>query len=305
MSISSEICDLARDAEHNGLTLRRLQPRIGAEVCQCDVRALTPEQHSLVRRALDAYTVLIFRRQQLSRADLVKFAGQFGPYHVPDDPERYKTDAPDYPQIFIVSNIKGENGKPIGSLSSGEVGWHSDSSYLANSPETSCLYAVEIPAEGGDTSVCNQAAAYESLPDNLRQRITGRLIKHDQTFNAAGSRRVGVEVLNDPRLTPGTLHPAVCRNPRSGRLFLSLGRRRNAYLDGMELADSEELLDALWTHVTRPEHIYPHAWRPGDLMVWDNRMTMHRRAPFDDSARRLMYHVRLNGEPPSGPGEKT
>ena len=116
-------------------------------------------------------------------------------------------------------------------------------------------------------------------------------IKHDGTYNSGGYLRQGVTATDDPTKSPGAVHPLVCVHPDTGRHMLYLGRRRNAYLMGLELADSEALLDELWDFVARPEFAWEHVWKVGDLVLWDNRCTMHRRDPFDDSARRIMHRT--------------
>ena len=133
------------------------------------------------------------------------------------------------------------------------------------------------------------------MPADLRARIEGRRIKHDGTYNSAGLLRQGLEASNDPRTAPGSFHPAICRHPRTGRPVLYLGRRRNAWVEGMDEADSDALLDALWTHATEVAFTYTHAWQVGDLLIWDNRAVLHRREPFDPMARRLMHRTQVRG----------
>ena len=198
------------------------------------------------------------------------------------------------PEIYIVSNVK-LNGEPIGSLGDGEAVWHTDMSYLDVPPMASMLYALEVPPAGGNTSFCSMYAVYEALPDELRGRIANLKIKHDGTYNSGGYLRQGVAATDDPRTSPGAVHPLVCTHPDTGRRMLYLGRRRNAYLVGLELAESEALLDQLWAFVARPEFAWEHAWRVGDLVLWDNRCTMHRRDPFDASARRIMHRTQIKG----------
>ena len=158
------------------------------------------------------------------------------------------------------------------------------------------LYALEIPPSGGDTSFCSMYAAYEGLPADLRARVEGLYCKHDGTYNSGGYVRQGVTPTDDPRESPGMPHPVVCRHPESGRRGLYLGRRRNAYLMGLSLPDSEALLNALWEHVEKPELRWTHRWRVGDLVLWDNRCTMHRRDPFDPGNRRIMHRTQIKGE---------
>jgi taurine dioxygenase len=145
------------------------------------------------------------------------------------------------------------NGQPIGSLGAGEAAWHTDMSYLDVPPLASMLYALEVPRAGGNTSFCSMYAVYEVLPVELKSQIQGLTIKHDGTYNSGGYVRQGVTATDDPRTSPGAGHPLVCTHPDTKRRMLYLGRRRNAYLMGLEIVDSEALLDELWDFVARPE----------------------------------------------------
>jgi len=199
------------------------------------------------------------------------------------------------PEIYIVSNIKVD-GEAIGSLGDGEAVWHTDMSYLDVPPKASMLYSLEVPPRGGNTSFCNMYAIYDALPGKLKDRISGLRIKHDGTYNSGGYVRQGVTATDDPLTSPGAVHPLVCIHPDTNRRMIYLGRRRNAYLVGLELADSEALLDELWSFVDRPEFAWEHAWRVGDLVMWDNRCTMHRRDAFDPNSRRIMHRTQVKGE---------
>src|SRR5258708_13622649 len=126
---------------------------------------------------------------------------------------------------------------------------------------------------------------YEAVLDGLKRRIANLKIKHDGTYKSGGYLRQGVTATDDPRTSPGAIHPLVCTHPDTGRRMLYLGRRRNAYLMGLELADSEALLDELWDYVARPQFAWEHVWRVGALVLWDNRCTMHRRHPFHPPPR--------------------
>jgi taurine dioxygenase len=123
-------------------------------------------------------------------------------------------------------------------------------------------------------------------------------VKHDGTYNSGGYVRQGVTPTDDPRQAPGMLHPLVCTHPESGRRMLYLGRRRMAWIEGLSLADSDALLDEIWAHATRPEISFTHRWRVGDLVLWDNRCTMHRRDPFDAASRRVMHRTQIKGAAP-------
>jgi taurine dioxygenase len=107
--------------------------------------------------------------------------------------------------------------------------------------------------------------------------------------------RKGIQPTDDPHKAPGTWHPAVCRHPVTGAASLYLGRRRNSFIEGLSPAESTELLDALWGHIDGPDLRYQHKWRVGDLLLWDNRSTMHRRDPFDEKARRIMHRTQIKG----------
>ena len=127
------------------------------------------------------------------------------------------------------------NGESIGSLGDGEAVWHTDMSYLDMPPKASMLYALEVPVSGGNTSFCSMYAIYDALPGELKNRIAGLKIKHDGTYNSGGYVRQGVTSTDDPLTSPGAVHPLVCMHPETGKRMLYLGRRRNAYLVGLEL----------------------------------------------------------------------
>jgi taurine dioxygenase len=201
-----------------------------------------------------------------------------------------------YPEIYVVSNVLRGDGKPIGSLGAGEAVWHTDMSYLEQPPKASMLYALEVPPAGGNTAFVDLYAPVDALPDAIRRAVAGRQVKHDGTYNSGGYVRAGVTATDDPVAAPGMLHPVICSHPESGRPCLYLGRRRNAYITGLPLAESEALLNAVWAIVDKPEFVWTHRWRVGDLVLWDNRCTMHRRDPFDAAQRRVMHRTQVKGE---------
>jgi taurine dioxygenase len=270
---------------------------LGAEIMAGDLRALDDDGFTRVVKAWRDHAVVLFRDQILTDADLIAFSRRFGDLDIAPVQENGRRFVDGIPEIYIVSNVK-VNGEAIGSLGDGEAAWHTDMSYLAAPPKASMLYALEVPPRGGNTSFCSMYAIYESLPDALKTRIAGLTIKHDGTYNSGGYLRQGVTPTGDPRTSPGALHPLVCTHPETGRRLLYLGRRRNAYIAGMALEESEALLDELWTYVARPEAAWEHVWRVGDLVLWDNRCTMHRRDAFDPGARRIMHRTQIKGEAP-------
>jgi taurine dioxygenase len=192
----------------------------------------------------------------------------------------------------VISNIKVD-GAPIGGLGDGEAIWHADMTYVEHPPMASILYALEVPPSGGDTYWASMYAAYETLPAELKERIADRRAIHDATYNSAGQMRKGYAEVADPRSAPGARHPLVRLHPETGRKSLFLGRRRNSYIEGLEIAESERLLDALWAHATQPRFTFRQQWCVGDVVVWDNRCTLHRRDAFDPSARRLLHRTQI------------
>jgi taurine dioxygenase len=268
---------------------------LGATVNGVDLRHLSEATFARIMQAWHEHSVLLFRGQTLTDQDLIAFSRRLGDLDWAPVQETGRRFVEGLPEIYIVSNVK-VNGEPIGSLGDGEAVWHTDMSYLDLPPKASMLYALEIPPTGGNTSFCTMYGIYEALPQQLRDRIAGLKIKHDGTYNSGGYVRQGVTPTDDPRQSPGAVHPLVCTHPANGRRMLYLGRRRNAYLVGLELAESEALLNELWSVVDRPEFSWEHVWRVGDLVLWDNRCTMHRRDAFDPNSRRIMHRTQVKGD---------
>lgn len=271
---------------------------LGAALRGVDLRHIGEADFAAIHRAWLDHSVLLFRGQDLADDDLLGFSRRFGTLDFAPIQENGRAFVEGHPELYVVSNVLGADGKPIGSLGAGEAVWHTDMSYLEQPPKASMLYALEVPAEGGDTWFSSMSAAFDRLPAGLRQGIEGLRVKHDGTYNSGGYVRAGVTPTDDPRQSPGAWHPLVCRHPETGRKMLYLGRRRNAYIDGLDLAQSETLLDEIWSHATDPAIAWRHQWRVGDLVLWDNRSTMHRRDPFDASTRRVMHRTQVKGEAP-------
>jgi taurine dioxygenase len=170
-------------------------------------------------------------------------------------------------------------------------------SYNPLPPRASLLYALEVPADGGNTGFLNMYSAYETLPESVKRAVEGKTCIHDSSRNSAGELRQGFQRTLDVRQTPGAVHPLVRRHPVTGRKALFLGRRPGAYIDGLSVEESEKLLDAVWAHATQECFAWYQKWRIGDLVMWDNRCVMHRRDAFDESLRRLMHRTQIVGEP--------
>ncbi len=286
---------MTRGTTPSGLSTRPLGPAVGLEIGGADLNRVTEAQMAEIVDCFGRASALLIRGQALTPEALVAFSRRLGELDEAPVNEAGKTVVAGLPELYVVSNIKDAGGVAIGSLGAGEAVWHTDMSYLENPPAASLLYAVEIPAQGGDTWVAGMVAALAGMEPALRARIEGRRIKHDGTFNSAGYVRQGLVATDDPLEAAGAFHPAICRQPRSGREALYLGRRRNAWVEGLERAESEALLDELWAHATQDQYCYKHRWRVGDVLIWDNRATLHRRDPFDAAARRLMHRTQVRG----------
>jgi len=281
---------MAQTAGH--VTVTPTGAALGADITGVDLRRIDDEDFAAIYRAWLDHQVLLVRDQHLSDGDLIAFSRRFGDLDLAPVQENGRRSVEGHPELYVVSNVI-ENGVAIGSLGSGEAVWHTDMSYLANPPKASALYALEVPDAGGDTMFCTMYGAWEALPAPLQQRIEGLQVKHDGTYNSGGYVRDGVTPTDDPRAAPGTLHPLVRVHPETGRRGLYLGRRRNAYIDGLPLEESDALLDEVWRHATDDRLTWRHHWRAGDLVLWDNRCTMHRRDAFDSSARRIMHRTQI------------
>jgi taurine dioxygenase len=267
---------------------------LGAEIRDVDVRKIRTSDFESIYRAWLDHQVLLFRGQQLSDEDLIAFSRRFGELDWAPIQETGRRFVEGHPEIYVVSNII-ENGQPIGSLGAGEAVWHTDMSYLEDPPKLSMVHALEIPPKGGNTYFCSMYCGYEYLPGELKRRAAGLILKHDATYNSGGYVRQGTEAIDDPVHSPGTYHPLVCTHPETQRRVLYLGRRRNAYIGGLALSESEALLDELWSYATQEACVWHIEWEVGDLVFWDNRCTMHRRDSFDADSRRILHRTQIKG----------
>lgn len=273
--------------------IRKLADALGAEIGGLDLsHSLSPELFSQIRAAWLEHLVIRIRGQKLSDPELLAFSRNFGELDPPGPNPLGRPFLADHPEMNVISNLK-RDGVPIGGLGDGEAIWHADMTYVERPPMAAILYAIEIPPAGGDTYWANMVAAYETLPEELKRRIEDLEAIHDATYNSAGTMRKGYRAITDPRSAPGARHPLVRTHPETGRRSLFLGRRRNSYIVGLDLSESENLLDALWAHATQPRFTFRQEWRVGDVLVWDNRCTLHRRDAFDPRARRLLHRTQV------------
>jgi taurine dioxygenase len=275
------------------MQVEKLAEALGAEVRGVDLsQPIAPRLFAQIRAAWLEHMVLRFCGQKLTGPQLLAFSRNFGELDPPGPNPLGRPFLPDHPEMNVISNIR-EGGVPIGGLGDGEAIWHADMTYVERPPMAAILYAIEIPPAGGDTYWANMVLAYDALPAALKRRVEGLEAVHDATYNSAGAMRKGYNEVTDPRTAPGARHRLVRTHPETGRRSLFLGRRRNSYIVGLELEESERLLDELWRHATQPQFTFRQQWRVGDVMVWDNRCTLHRRDAFDPSARRLLHRTQI------------
>ncbi|HET7365274.1 MAG TPA: TauD/TfdA family dioxygenase [Burkholderiales bacterium] len=275
------------------IEVHKIGDALGAEISGVDLaRPLAPEVFAEIRRAWLEHLVIRFRGQRLTDARLLAFSRFFGELEPPGPNPYGKPFLPEHPEMNVISNIKAD-GVPIGGLGDGEAIWHADMTYVETPPMAAILYALEVPPSGGDTYWANMYLAYETLPAKPKSAIEGRVAVHDATYNSAGMLRKGYKDITDPREAPGARHPLARVHDETGRKCLFLGRRRNSYIVGLPLDESEALLDELWAHAAQPQFTFRQQWRAGDVLVWDNRCTLHRRDAFDPSARRLMHRTQI------------
>jgi taurine dioxygenase len=279
MTISVKSLNAALGAEISGIDLSK-------PVAQADVDAI----EDAWRRRL----VVVFHDQSLSDPQLLAFSRRFGDLDPPGPNPYGEPFNKQHPEINVISNVM-EAGKPIGNLGDGEAVWHADMTYVDVPPKAAMLYSLEVPPSGGNTYFADMFAAYETLPADLEKAAEGKVAVHDASRNSAGMLRKGYKEVTDVRETVGARHPLVRTDPQTGRKALFLGRRPNSYVLGLDVAQSEALLDTLWAHATRLRFAMCHEWKVGDLLMWNNLSVLHRRDPFDPNSRRVMHRTQIKG----------
>ena len=277
---------------------------LGAEVRGIDLTTIDDAIFDRLHDIWLEHLLLVFRGQRFSADDLVTLVRRFGTpvtssaLHKRSLDERTANKVFSLPpEVTVVTNVK-ENGKPVGILGDGEVVWHSDFSFKEAPTAARMLLAVEIPPAGGLTYFTNCCAAYDTLPDAMKRRLSGMTIKQANIVDTAMQVRPGASLDMDIREVPGPSHPVISTHPETGRNMIFLGRRHGAYVNGLSLEDSEALLDELWAHTVQPKLTYVHEWAVGDIVVWDNRATLHKRDAFQSDSRRVLYAAQVEGHRP-------
>ena len=247
-----------------------------------------------LRQLWSNWGVLVFRRQALSEAELAAFCALFGPL---ERTVRSDWASPSVPEVTVLSNLKDGFGHPIGGLGDGELQWHSDQSYMVQPATGAALYALELPPEGGETFWVDLRAAYGAMPRRLRARLSGQRGIFDYTKRLAGYGRDSDQHISEEARaqTPPVTHALVRAHPETGDRSLYLDSTTTVGIDGMDPISGPALLEEVYAAATRDEFVYAHEWRVGDLVLWDNGFTMHRRTPFEPGARRGVVRMQPKG----------
>jgi taurine dioxygenase len=279
------------------ISIRNLDGALGAEVAGVDVSTPLPQTDiDAIENAWRERLVVVFHDQALSDPQLIAFSKNFGDLDPPGPNPFGQPFLKEHPELNVISNVV-EDGKPLGNLGDGEAVWHADMTYVEVPPKAAMLHALEVPPPeaGGNTYFANMFAAYDALPADLKKAVEGKVAVHDASRNSAGMLRKGYKEVTDVTQTVGARHPLVRTDPATRRKALFLGRRPNAYVLGLSVAESDALLDALWAHATQPRFAMCHEWKVGDLLMWNNLSVLHRRDPFDPKTRRVMHRSQIKG----------
>lgn len=259
-----------------------LSDALGVEVSGIDLRReMDEETFEAIHDAWIDNVIVLFRGQDLSDEDQERYCNRFGELELV---RSTRAQDEDHPSILLISNVE-DTGK-ITALGNGGMLFHYDQCYYEHPAKAAILYAVEVPAVGGHTLYGNCYTAYETLPDDIKLRIEGKRTLNYYSYGDATTRP---ETPN-PEM-PQWVHPMVRTVPESGRKALFVCRLMTIRIEGMDKSESDELLDFLFDHMEKPEFIYEHDWRVGDVMMWDNRCSIHARTDFPPEQRRMMRRI--------------
>jgi taurine dioxygenase len=276
-----------------------LSPACGAEIRGVDLtKPLARETVEAIRQAWDQHLVLVFRGQTITQEHQLAFASYFGDLgsrkKAPDQLRaRAEGVQQDHEKVLLVSNIKDENGIPIGAFGEGEFWFHIDSGYSAKPYKYTFLYALELPSTGGNTMFSNMYKAYEAVPTALKEKLKGRKALHIHEYNRAKQANAAGDISKIPH----HYHPVFVTHPGTGQKTLFVDRLMTTGLEGFDPAEGSAILDELYDVGERREFIFEHVWKLGDFLMWDNRCTIHARTDFPKEERRLLRRCTVEGEP--------
>jgi len=268
-----------------------LSPALGAEIRGVDVsRPLDDATFGRIRDAWHEHLVIVLRGQDLDEEAQVRFAERFGPL----SPIHTDHHSPTNKAVMYIGNRK-KDGKLVGALPLGEMQFHSDQCYKERPAAGTMLYGIDIPPEGGNTLFANAYKAYEALPEEVKRRIEGS--KAVQVYDYGGGVLDRKHMVK-PEEGVSFAHPVARTHPATGRKALYVNRLMTHSIEGMPHDESERLLSLMFETIERPDFIYEHRWRVGDLVLWDNRCSLHARRDFDPAENRWLRRVTIQGERP-------
>ncbi len=270
---------------------RPLAGNIGMEVLGVDLsQPLGDNVAGAIREALFEHCTLLFRGQDLEPAAQVRFTELFGPCE--PHPLNTRPTVPGHPQVLILQNRPGKRGAR-------NDYWHSDISHAPQPPSASILHAREVPEARGDTLICSMYAAWGQLSAAMQAMLAPLRAEHSGEPTLRRSAEAGTDALPITQVPPPSLHPVARTHPGSGRKALYVNPHFTTRFEDMSVEESRPLLDFLARHATRPENVYRHRWAVGDVLMWDNRCTMHYAVrDYDESMPRLMHRTTAGGERP-------
>jgi taurine dioxygenase len=292
MSLMSTIDAAADRGARTGLKFKPLTQYIGCEVLGIDLRQpVSPADASAIYRVWLDHAVLLFRDQDLAQEDLIRVTGIFGEFAPLGRPKHTLPSgfSKILPNIMLISNIR-ENGETIGALPDGEMMFHHDTIHRDDPHKATLLYSVEIPTYGGDTLFASGTGAYDTLDAATKKRLDGLKAVNYYVYNSVKR--------NDKQAVDASsqaVHPVVRTHEETGRKALYINRLMSVRIEGMPEAESDALLNTLFDHSEKPEFVYTHVWRKGDLIVWDNRCSSHARTDFPADQRRLLLRTTVKG----------
>jgi len=276
------------------MEIRRLTGHTAAEVVGVDLtRAVSAEARAALNRAFVDHSVLVVRDQELAPRQMLAAVELFGSVF---RQHNTRFALPDCPEIHYISN---QDRFPDGTRYIPGEGWHTDHSNDTRPPKATVLHAVSLPDHGGDTQYANMAAAYAALPTGMRERIAGLMAIHVYQSSHSGRKLMGLPDAAKERVPNAVLHPVVRTHPENGRRSIYINPIRIEGVVGMDHREALPLLDDLLAHATQEAFQYRHEWRPGDLVLWDNRCLLHKaNGDYDMAQTRYLYRVMLQGDVP-------
>jgi taurine dioxygenase len=292
MSMTSTIDVQAGRQAPSAPQFKPLTKYIGCEVLGIDLREpVPPASAAAIYQTWLDHGVLLFRDQQLEQEDLIRVTGIFGEFAPLGRPKHTLPSgfSKILPNIMLISNIR-ENGETIGALPDGEMLFHHDTIHRADPHKATLLYSVEIPTYGGDTLFASGTGAYDTLDPAMKQKLEGLRAVNYYVYNSVKR--------NDKQAVDASsqaVHPVVRTHEETKRKALYVNRLMSVRIEGMEEAESDALLNFLFDHSEKPEFVYTHVWRKGDLIVWDNRCSSHARTDFPADQRRLLLRTTVKG----------